>query len=51
MYGFVFSFLIALVLYVSLNEQIERQQKQIKILENKIEKYENADKPKKSQGE
>lgn len=47
MYGFVFSFLIALLLYVSLNEQIERQQKQIEILENKIEKYENADKPKK----
>ena len=51
MYGFVFSFLIALVLYVSLSEQIERQQKQIEILENKIEKYEKADKPKNIQDE
>ena len=42
LYGFVFSALIALLLYVSLNEQIERQQKQIEILEDKIEVYEEA---------
>ena len=42
LYGFVFSALIALLLYVSLNEQIERQQKQIEILEDKIEAYEEA---------
>ncbi len=42
LYGFVFSALIALLLYVSLNEQIERQQKQIEILEDKIEDYEEA---------
>ena len=51
MYGFVFSFLIALVLYVSLSEQIERQQKQIELLENKIEKYEKEDKLKKNKYE
>lgn len=43
LYGFVFSALIALLLYVSLNEQIERQQKQIEILEDKIEEYEQAE--------
>jgi uncharacterized membrane protein YciS (DUF1049 family) len=42
LYGFVFSALVALLLYVSLNEQIERQQKQIEILEDKIEAYEDA---------
>ena len=42
LYGFVFSALVALLLYVSLNEQIERQQKQIEILEDKIEAYEKA---------
>ena len=42
LYGFVFSALVALLLYVSLNEQIERQQKQIEILEDKIEAYEEA---------
>ncbi len=42
LYGFVFSALVALLLYVSLNEQIERQQKQIEILEDKIEVYEEA---------
>lgn len=43
LYGFVFSVLIALVLYVSLNEQIERQSKEIEILENKLKKYETND--------
>jgi len=51
MYGFVFSALIALLLYVSLNEQIERQQKQIELLENKINKYEKADSTKNIQDE
>lgn len=51
MYGFVFSALIALLLYVSLSEQIERQEKKIEILEDKIEKYEKADKPKKIKNE
>lgn len=43
LYGFVFSALIALVLYVTLNEQIERQSKEIEILEDKIKKYETKD--------
>ena len=51
MYGFVFSFLIALVLYVSLSEQIDRQKKKIEILENKIEKYEQAELPKNTENE
>jgi len=42
LYGFVFSALIALLLYVNLNEQINRQQKKIEILEDKIEKYEQS---------
>ena len=46
LYGFVFSALIALLLYVSLNEQIQRQQKKIEILEDKIEKYEQKSPPK-----
>ena len=51
MYGFVFSFLIALLLYVSLNEQIDRQKKKIEILEDKIEKYEEAEASKELENE
>ena len=49
MYGFVFMLLIALLLYVSLNEQIERQQKEMEILKEKIDEYKEAEAPKKNE--
>ena len=51
MYGFVFTFLVALLLYVSLNEQIERQQKEMEILKEKIDEYEEAEVPKNMENE
>ena len=51
MYGFVFMLLIALLLYVSLNEQIERQQKEMQILKEKIDEYEEDDQLKNTENE